>query len=338
MKLRRLLQDFVVEELNEFHILESGEFKLYSLQKQGLETFYIIHYLSRTNDIPRNAIGIAGLKDKHAITKQYFTIPREYEIKTLKENNYEIIFFGYLDAELHRGDLLGNRFQITARDITTGQLEGIYKRASDITEIGVPNYYDSQRFGSVIKGVFIRKLVEENRYEEALKAYLTLYKRSEHKESKKDKREIFSHWDDLSTVKVTNNTLKAVINEYLATKDWKKAYAKIPSHLRELYKHAYESYQWNENVKEILSTNVTSVYSITSAAGKLLFYKKLSKEEKQQLPDTIGERKLLIFPKNFVISRPLIDELHANRYKITVSFELPKGNYATIVTKRLFNN
>lgn len=296
----------------------------------------MIHYLSRTNNIPSKDFNIAGLKDKHAITEQYFTIPSACDIKTLKEENFEITFLGYLDNELHRGELLGNRFKITVRDITKGELDGIYKKASMIADIGVPNYYDSQRFGSIIKGVFIGKQIEENHYDEAVKAFLTLYKKSEHKELKKDKRETLNHWDDLSKANVKNKTLNAIINEYLKTKNWKKAYLKIPKHIRELHQHAYESYQWNEKAKNLLK-KVKNHYLIKYNAGNLLFYKNLSAQQMKELPKMLDGRQLIIMPSNFAISKPFEDELRPNRYKISISFDLPKGSYATIITKKLFN-
>ena len=336
MKLRRLIEDFVVEELNNFTPSDSGKFKLFSLEKRGLETYYIINYLSRTNNIPRREFGYAGLKDKHAITKQYLTIPCEREINTLKEKNFDIGFIGYVDKKIQLGELLGNRFKITVREITKGELKEIYKRASKITEIGVPNYYDSQRFGSFIKGVFIAKLVAENQFEQAVKAYLTSYKKSENKDLKKDKREILSKWPELSNANVKNKTLKAIIDEFLKHNDWEKAYTRIPSHVRELHKHSYESYQWNENVKNLIK-NLEATYSIKYNAGTLLFYKKISENEIIKIPPVIDGRNVIVKPTNFTISEPLNDELSKHRFKINVSFDLLKGSYATIIIKRIFN-
>ena len=336
MKLRRLIEDFVVEELNNFTTLDSGKFRLYSLEKRGLETFYIINYLSRINNIPRREFGYAGLKDKHAITKQYFTIPSERKINTLKEKNFDINFIGFVDKKIQLGELLGNRFQITIREITKGELDGIYKKVLNITEIGVPNYYDSQRFGSFIKGVFIAKLVAENQFEQAVKAYLTSYKKSENKELKKDKREILSKWTELSNANVKNKTLKAIIDEFLKYNDWQKAYMRIPNNIRELHKHAYESYLWNENIKNVIK-NFESTYSIKYNAGTLLFYKKISENEIKKIPPVIDGRNVIVKPINFTISEPFNDELSKNRFKINILFDLPKGSYATIIVKRLFN-
>lgn len=53
------------------------------------------------------------------------------------------------------------------------------------------------------------------------------------------------------------------------------------------------------------------------------------------------ERSVIMRPQNFRISRPETDELNdkgrKNIFKMTVSFTLQKGSYATMITKRLFN-
>ena len=48
-----------------------------------------------------------------------------------------------------------------------------------------------------------------------------------------------------------------------------------------------------------------------------------------------GERKLLLFPQNLKAEAAEIDELNEGKRKITLSFELSKGSYATIIIKRL---
>ena len=79
-----------------------------------------------------------------------------------------------------------------------------------------------------------------------------------------------------------------VIKEYLKTKDWRAAYRKIPAHLREMYVNAYQSYLWNECVREILTLSVEKkkLYSIEYAVGALLFFTDLSVHERERIPQT----------------------------------------------------
>lgn len=386
MKLKQLPEDFKVEELNELKPSKEGEYKLYLLEKKSLETFSLLNYLSRKNRIPIQEFGIAGLKDRHAITKQYLTIPKIYEISTLKENNFNLTFLGYVPEKLKLGDLKGNKFEITVRDVKKGELEGVYKKAETIEQTGVPNYFDSQRFGSAINKEFIAKHLIRKEYEQAVKIYLAQSTRFESSKIKKEKTQILQNWKNLEKTEIKSPTLKPVVEEYKKTKNWLEAYKRIPSKLREIMISAYQSYLWNECVKRALIAKIDKkkIYTIDYSLGKLIFYKNLTEKEARNIPETFKtinentnskgfeqdiinnvlnkegitikefdikkqtgnffttyERKTLLKPANFTISQPKTDEINdrgrKNKYKITLSFTLPKGSYATMITKRVFN-
>lgn len=388
MKLKQLPEDFKVEEMSSISISkEKKVYKIYLLEKRSMETFSLLAYLSKKNKIPVRDFGIAGLKDRHAVTKQHFSIPSQYEITALNENNFKITFLGYADKALELGDLIGNRFDITVRNIKKGELDGIRQKAKSLGIIGVPNYFDSQRFGSVINNKFVAGFLLKKDYEAAVKVYLTEFTKHESGKFKREKRLITENWNNLSSISVKNHSLARVLNQYKKTKSWLQAYRQIPSNLREIMVSAYQSYLWNECIKQILmrTVNKKSLYSIAYNIGTLLFYRNLSEEEIKKIPQTfktiseeinpsnaekeiigkvlsrdgvsiqdfgikketgnffkVHERKVMLKPENFAISEPQTDEINdrgrKNAFKIKLSFSLPKGSYATIITKRLFNH
>ena len=387
MKLKQLPNDFEVDEINDLSISkEKKGYKAYLLEKRGMETFSLFSYLSRKNNIPIKEFGIAGLKDRHAVTRQYFTIPLKYDIKTLHEKDFDITLLGYTDKGLKLGDLKGNKFEITARDIKKGELEGIINKAKNIAQIGVPNYFDSQRFGSVIGNEFIARHLIKKNYENAVKIYLTSYTKFESSKIKQEKRLVLQNWGNIKNLKIKNKTFAAVINEYRKSNKWIEAYKKIPSNIREIVISAYQSYLWNECIKRVLigTINKKKLYSIPYSLGSLIFYKNLDENEMKKIPDMfktiseeikpnelelevinrvlekegiaieefnikkqtgnffkVHERNVLLKPLSFSISEPLIDDINDrgknNSFKIKLSFSLPKGSYATMITKRLFN-
>ncbi|MBI5390359.1 tRNA pseudouridine(13) synthase TruD [Candidatus Woesearchaeota archaeon] len=369
MKLRQLAADFMVEEVPKAKVLTSGQHQLFLLEKQSMETFSLIGYIAQKNNIPTGKIGIAGLKDRHAITKQFLTIPTAYPISNMEEKNFSLTKLGYVNEPLQRGELEANRFSIVVRDIAKGELTGISTKASTLGSIGVPNYYDSQRFGSVIKKQFMAKAAMRGEYEKAVWLYLTEYTKSEKSVIKQEKRMIASAWPKFPEVK--HGSLAKVIKAYRSTKDWQKAYEAIPFHLREMFDHAYQSYLWNECLKELLKKNVgqQNLYPVPYAVGSLLFYKKLDHPLPISFP-TVGrglqtnaieqeiitkvlqkesiseasceiwrseQRDIVLKPMDFSISREEGDELNKRRWKIKVCFTLQPGSYATIILKRLFN-
>ena len=151
MILKQLPEDFIVEEIPNFKISQNKDrYQIFLMEKRELDTFDAIKIISKELKIPLPKIGFAGLKDKHGLTRQYISIPVEQHIEKKDIRNIKLEFVGYHNKRIETGDLIGNKFTITVRNIQKGETPGIYSRAKTIPEIGVPNYFDSQRFGSVI--------------------------------------------------------------------------------------------------------------------------------------------------------------------------------------------
>ncbi len=388
MKLKQLPEDFRVEELNRIDISqEKKDYKVYSLEKKGIETFSLLAYLSKKNNIPVREFGLAGLKDRHAITSQKFTLHSKYTINTMIEPNFKITFLGYSDEPMKLGNLKANRFEIVVRDIKKDALEGINKKASALKDFGVPNYFDSQRFGSVVSNKFVVKYIIKKDYESALKIYLTEFNKHESRKFKDEKKLIAEKWPNLKDFKAKNGSIRKIIWAYNKTGRWLEAYKQIPPNVREIMVSAYQSYLWNECVKEVLkrAVGMKELYSIKYNIGSLLFYKILNKNQAEIVPHSFKtisdqitptefegriihkildkekikiedfaikketgnffkthERDVILRPMNLSISDPQIDELNddgrRSLFKIKLLFELPKGSYATMITKRLFNH
>lgn len=388
MKLKQTPEDFIVEEITSLRpSKEKKAFQVFLLEKKGIETFSLLEQLSRKNNIPVREFGIAGVKDRHGITKQFITVSSSYTLKPFNEQHVNLSFLGYVDKALELGDLEGNTFSLTIRSVRRGEFEGIYQKAQSISQIGVPNYFDSQRFGSVVNGKFIAKYLLKKNYEEAVKIYLTETTPFESRHIKDDKRRILSFWPAIENCSPATSSLRFVVEEYKKTKNWLLAYKKISSSLRQMYVSSYQSYLWNECIKLLLKHFIDKkkLYSIPYNLGSLLFYKNLTESEVKKLHipfKTISdelqskgleldiiktimkregvtlsdfaiksetgsffkthERDVIILPLHFSISKPQIDEINDkgknNFFKIKLSFTLPKGSYATVVTKRIFNH
>ena len=212
MKLKQLSTDFIVEEIPSIEISqEKDEHAIFLLEKKEIDTFDAVRLISKKLRVPLFEIGYAGLKDRHALAKQYISIPTHYKIQNTKIGTLNIHLVGYNRKKIKIGDLNGNKFTITVRDVKENELDNVSKRAETISCCGVPNYFDSQRFGSVIGNEFIAKYVIKKEYEQAVKRYLTAYLKSEPKKIKDEKRKILAQWNDLRNVTVWNKTFATVI-------------------------------------------------------------------------------------------------------------------------------
>ena len=389
MKLRQAPQDFRVEEVSDIKATQTElGFGLYLLEKRGLDTFTLLAYLSKRLGVPYKDFGIAGLKDRHAITKQFVTIPSVHKVGSLEEENFRLEHLGYVAKPIELGDLVANRFEITVRDLRKADLQGIEERTRDAQAFGFPNYFDSQRFGSVIHGEFIARHILKGDLERAVKIFLTGYTRAEKAKVKDDKRAILENWDDLGDIRPATGILARVVDEYRATKDWGKAFLAIPRNLRELYMSAFQSYLWNECIMAILTSKVRRerLFTVHYNLGELVFFKRLDEKELKDIPRTfktvshkvepsvyegqvidailkkeglglkdlnvkkrtgyffkVYDRPVIVRPDGLSLKGPVSDELNDRsakggqaKYKITLAFTLPKGSYATVLTKRIF--
>jgi tRNA pseudouridine13 synthase len=293
MKYRKTPEDFIVEEVADHKILKKGAYKLFTLEKEGIETFELLNFISKENSIPRKDIGIAGMKDTHARTIQYVTVPQRYDIEELED--VEIKFLGYLNNPIRLGDLTANRFIITIREIEEDEMQIALENAKTI-KYGIPNYFDNQRFGSVSDNQFIAKHIIKKDYESAVKQYLTTFTPYDRLQIITDKQNILASWPTFDT-EIESHSLRSVTDEYKKTKNWIRVFKKMPPPLRMFYVAAYQSYIWNECVKTLLMDKVEKekLYSVPYALGELTFYN----EKIDDIPKTIQKISHKIIPEKY---------------------------------------
>src|SRR5688500_15831567 len=92
VKLKRLPQDFQVEELTDFPAA-GGRFALYKLEKESLGTPEAIEAILQQWNLARADIGYGGLKDRHARTIQYVTI-RGGPRRGLRQQHLSLTYLG----------------------------------------------------------------------------------------------------------------------------------------------------------------------------------------------------------------------------------------------------
>ncbi|WP_279633043.1 tRNA pseudouridine(13) synthase TruD [Marilutibacter alkalisoli] len=153
--MRSVPEDFFVEELPGFEPSGSGEHLLLTVEKRGMNTAFAAQRIAQWAGVDVSAIGYAGLKDRHAVTRQRFSVHlpgREApSLETLAFDNEGGESLRVLDHARHakklpRGALAGNRFVLVLREVA-GDREAIEARLRALTSRGVPNYFGEQRFG-----------------------------------------------------------------------------------------------------------------------------------------------------------------------------------------------
>lgn len=148
--IRQQPEDFIVHEQDAFSASGSGEHLLLRLEKRGLNTVFVAERLARWAGVARSAIGYAGLKDRHALTTQRFSVwlPKRQspDPALLQGEGLRLLEQHWHSRKLARGALAGNRFELTLRQVQ-GAPEAIQARLQQIARRGVPNAFGEQRFG-----------------------------------------------------------------------------------------------------------------------------------------------------------------------------------------------
>lgn len=148
-RMRVRIEDFVVEELPGLEPTGQGEHLVLDVEKRGMNTAFAARRIAEWADVGEVAIGYAGLKDRHAVTRQRFTVHlpgrAAPDVASLESDELRVLAQSRHARKLPRGALAGNRFTLVLRDVEpSGDIDA---RLQAIANRGVPNYFGEQRFG-----------------------------------------------------------------------------------------------------------------------------------------------------------------------------------------------
>lgn len=147
--IRQLPEDFRVTETLTFSPSGGGDHVYLFIEKTGANTEWVVSQLMALTELKSVDIGYAGLKDRHAITQQWFSLhmPNQAEPDwNLLPNNIQILIKTRHEKKLKTGAIQQNSFKLTVRDLVAEESE-LNSRLAKIQSHGVPNYFGEQRFG-----------------------------------------------------------------------------------------------------------------------------------------------------------------------------------------------
>ncbi len=143
-------RDFVVEEIPLYEFSGEGEHLVFFVRKKNLTTSEMVGIFARFLGIKNRDIGYAGLKDKHAMTKQYISIHKQHEemLEKFEHENIKIISKTYHNNKIRIGHLKGNRFFIKVKKVNPTSALKMDEALKNIAKFGMPNFFGYQRFGN----------------------------------------------------------------------------------------------------------------------------------------------------------------------------------------------
>jgi tRNA pseudouridine13 synthase len=288
MKLKRIPEDFQVDELVALQPGDSGPFALYRLTKQSLGTREAIDAIIERWRMPRGAIAFAGLKDRHALTRQYVTIqsgpPRGFG-----QTNFELEYLGQVERPIQSKDITGNRFSIVLRDLSSEQTASALTALEVIARDGLPNYFDNQRFGSLgNSGQFIAQPWCLGNYDRAV--WLAYADENVHDRpaDRTEKQALRDHWGDWRKCReLVRNPERRRLIEFLAAypDDFRRAIALPRQDLRSLWLAAFQSHLWNQMLAAVIRRCCRSAPLIEQTIGRRMvpLFTRLTETERVEL-------------------------------------------------------
>ncbi len=333
-------EDFVVTEIPLYEFSGEGEHLILKIRKKELTTWDAVEIISQFAGCKNRDIGYAGLKDKHAMTVQYISIHRKFEEKlnSFEHPKIKILEKTYHNNKIKTGHLKGNKFFIRLKRVQPMHKMKIESALAQIATYGIPNYFGFQRFGNdgdnYLKGkdIIDGKLKERNRklkqmYVNAYQSYLFNSWLSKRIEISK-LIDGFKANEIASKVGLDVDTIKSIQEQQHPFKILKGDVFSHYPYGRLFYaedtKDEAEKFHNRDRVPTGLLSGSKTKFAVDDAQKFELDFIKETKEN--------GARRFAwIFPSE------IQSEYKEVKAWFELSFELPKGSYATEVISELLH-
>jgi tRNA pseudouridine13 synthase len=265
-KLRVRIDDFHVTELFLYPPKkDQGHFTIAEVTSRNWETHTLVLEIAHRLHLSQRRISFAGTKDKRAWTTQLISFehvpPEQLSSLNIKDVTIENIFQS--DVPVRIGELLGNHFDITIRNIPEEIVpEQIISLISPFQKwSGFPNFYGIQRFG-VIRPIthLVGKYIIQGDFEKAAMTYVgnpmsgeneTTFALRTELEKTRDYTKAFHSYPE------TLNFEKAMLNKLIQDpQDFIGAFKELPKNLLMMFVNAYESLLFNKILSERIKRNL----------------------------------------------------------------------------------
>lgn len=339
-RFRQTTDDFIVTEVPLFDIpSEKGNYYIAKVQKQELSTMEMLDFFE--SELQCFNIGYAGLKDKHATTTQYISIPLKFSksFERLRHPRIKILESFRAKEKLSIGDLQGNNFFVRLHDVTPESAQNLSEVLDDIMRHGMPNYFGYQRFGKdsanfekareVAQGELLMK--DKKIHKIMLHAYQSY---------------LFNDWL-AKRIEITQDIKTKECEELLINLSISQEECELLKNQAGLLSVLPGDIMYEKKTKKWI--NVTDIQAIRKpykeqkivptgllAGSKAWRAKGMAGEIEHHFDDltvaAVGlRREAVIYPKSIRY------EYKKNDQAFELSFTLPKGSYATVLLENLAN-
>ncbi len=148
-RLKAEFADFIVREELGYPLAGEGEFVAVKVCKTNANTLFVGEQLAKFVGISARNMSYAGLKDRHAVTEQWFCLhlagKETPDFSAFECEGVEILEVTRHNRKIRTGALEGNYFKLLLRDVV--ETDELKQRLNQLQAVGFPNYFTEQRFG-----------------------------------------------------------------------------------------------------------------------------------------------------------------------------------------------
>lgn len=299
MTIRRLPTDFVVEELLRGEAVRSfgapsraRRFAVYELTKTGVTTVAACARLARRLGVAGGRVSYAGLKDKHASTRQHVTVGRidaGAAPAEIADDGWGARLVGWSAEEASAAWIRRNRFTITVRGLTEERCAAMDEAVDVLALPGgagggegsgerrllVVNYFGDQRFGSARHGVgFVGRRLIEGDFEGALRLAIGTPSRKDTGARRALSRALAEEWGrwDRALERVPRCPERRAVEVLARGGEFREAFAALPYFFQQMCVEAYQSHLWNAMARRV-AREIAGEDAIVAAdrQGELVF-------------------------------------------------------------------
>ena len=148
--LKATAEDFQVDEVLDIPLSGDGEHLWLWVEKRGLNTEEAARRLARAAGVQLRTVSYAGLKDRQALTRQWFSIQlpgkADPDMSAAENETLKILNSTRHKRKLQRGAHAANGFTLRLTQLNADK-DALQARLETIAKAGIPNYFGAQRFG-----------------------------------------------------------------------------------------------------------------------------------------------------------------------------------------------
>jgi tRNA pseudouridine13 synthase len=331
-------RDFVVEELPLYEFSGEGEHLFLFVRKKNLTTPEMIGIFARFLGIKNKEIGYAGLKDKHAMTKQYISLHRKYEetLESFEHEDVKILSKAYHNNKIRIGHLKGNRFYIRLKKVNPTSAVKLDEALKTIAQNGMPNYFGYQRFGNDgdnhIDGEKVAKGLKKERNPRVKQLLINSYQSHLFNMWLSRRLEINSLIASFEPAEL-EPLLNLPLEQLKALKAQKHSFKVLLGDIMEHYPHG-KLFDFDGSAEDLERFNLRDI-SVTGllCGNKVKLSSGTAGVIEKDFNDTInadGSRRYAwIYPTE------IEGRFNAIEAQYELNFTLPKGSYATVLVEEL---